>query len=175
MHRIICYKCVNSACPRVGGCLNYIDGTRPPATCTASLERTFSNVTCLCLSNLANLNLKTAVMQQKAFTWVDFISPCGYHSLYIYNKVYASNGYTIFAYIGWLSLTLSLSFPWESMPWCVYISSLAWAGLTLLILTWGQCESLMIGIGARETYSHVFFVSIILWYSGKVKVLTMNR
>ncbi len=39
-------------------------------------------------SNLANLNLLAAVMQQKAFTWVDFISPCGQHSLYIYNKVY---------------------------------------------------------------------------------------
>ena len=33
------------ACPRVGGRLNNIDGTRPPAICTASLERTFSNVT----------------------------------------------------------------------------------------------------------------------------------
>ena len=38
----------------------------------------------------------------------------------------------------------------------------AWAGFQLLILLQGQCESLMIGIGARETYSHVFFVSIIL-------------
>ena len=28
------------------GAIN-IDGTRPPAICTASLERTFSNVTCL--------------------------------------------------------------------------------------------------------------------------------
>ena len=76
--------------------------------------RTLLSVT----SNLANLNLYAAVMQQKASTWVDFISPCGYHSLYIYNKVYASNGDTLFACIGRfsLSLSLTLSFPWESMP-----------------------------------------------------------
>ena len=43
---------------------------------------------------------------------------------------------------------------------CIYHT--AWAGSRLLIFTKGQCESLMIGIGARETYSHVFFVSIIL-------------
>ena len=49
-------------------------------------------------------------MQQKAFTWVDFISPCGQHSLYIYNKVYASNGCTLFAYI-----------ETGTAPWCVYI------------------------------------------------------
>ena len=42
---------------------------------------------------------------------------------------------------------------------CIYHT--AWAGSTLLIFMKGQCESLMIGIGARETYSHVFFVSII--------------
>ena len=33
----------------------------------------------------------------------------------------------------------------------------AWAGFTLLILKWGQCESLKIGIGAEKLYSHVFF------------------
>ena len=42
-----------------------IDGTRPQATCTASLERTFSKRYCLCVENLANLKLLTAVMQQK--------------------------------------------------------------------------------------------------------------
>ena len=103
-------------------------------------------------SNFATLNLSTAVMQLKAFTWVDFISPCGYHSLYIYNKVYSIQWVCSFSvYIG-------------TMPWCVYISSLAWAGLTLLILTWGQCEGLIFGISTRETYSHVFFVSIILMF-----------
>ena len=35
------------ACPRVGGHKNNIDGTRPEGSCTPSLERTFSNVTCL--------------------------------------------------------------------------------------------------------------------------------
>ena len=34
----------------------------------------------------------------------------------------------------------------------VYLYHLAWAGFTLLIFTKGQCESLMIGIGAAETY-----------------------
>jgi hypothetical protein len=39
---------------------------------------------CLWLTNLANLNLGTEVMQQKAFTWVDFISPYGYHFPFLY-------------------------------------------------------------------------------------------
>ena len=42
----------------------------------------------------------------------------------------------------------------------VYISSLAWAGLTLLILLLRQCEGLIVGISTDGTYSHVFFVSI---------------
>ena len=75
-------------------------------------------------SNLANLNLDTAVMQQRASTWVDFISPCGYHSLYIYNKVYASNGHTLFAYIDILGVLRRSGF----------ISSLAWAGLRVAYL-----------------------------------------
>ena len=121
------------ACPRVGGrLLTSMERDLRPFVRPVSKGR-FRTLLSV-VTNLANLKLRTAVMQQKASTWVDFISPCGYHSLYIYNKVYASNGYTLFAYIGWLSLTLSLSFPWESVPWCVYISSLAWAGLTLLIL-----------------------------------------
>jgi len=45
------------ACPRVGGRLNNIDGTRPPAICTASLERTFSNVT-VCKIKLRNFESK---------------------------------------------------------------------------------------------------------------------
>ena len=73
-------------------------------------------------SNFATLNLCAAVMQQKASTWVDFISPYGQHSLYIYNKVYPVSRCTLFAYIEWLSLAYSLSlrlalsllFPWES-------------------------------------------------------------
>ena len=73
-------------------------------------------------SNFATLNLSTAVMQQKAFTWVDFISPCGQLSLYIYNKVY-------FPAMGVLSLRI-----YGGLRRGVYISSLAWAGLTLLIL-----------------------------------------
>ena len=151
------------------GAIN-IDGTRPPASMERDLrpfvrpvsKGRFRTLLSAC-SNFATLKPCAAVMQLKAFTWVDFISPCGYHSLYIYNKVYASNGDTLFAYIGWFSLSfsLTLTFPWESMPWCVHISSLAWAGLTLLILTWGQCEGLNTGVSTRETYSHVFFVSII--------------
>ena len=45
------------ACPRVGGRLINIDGTRPPAICTASLERTFSNVT-VCKIKLRNFESK---------------------------------------------------------------------------------------------------------------------
>ncbi len=53
---------------------------------------------------------------------------------------------------------------------CIYHT--AWAGSTLLIFMKGQCESLMIGIGARETYSHVFFVSIIFEFGCSVLVHT---
>ena len=42
---------------------NDIDGSIPPASCTASLERTFSKRYLSVHSNLANLNLDTAVMQ----------------------------------------------------------------------------------------------------------------
>ena len=62
-----------------------------------------------------------------------------------------------------MSLTLSLSFPWESVPWCVYISSLAWAGLTLLILIKGQCEGLTAGISVmtnRGVLASTFIVSL---------------
>ena len=38
----------------------------------------------------------------------------------------------------------------------------AWAGFTLLILIWGQCESLNVGIGTEELYSHVFFCSLFI-------------
>ena len=77
-------------------------------------------------SNFATLILHAAVMQQRASTWVDFISPCGYHSLYIYNKVYSpAMGVLSLRIHKWFSLSfslsLTLSFPWESMPWCVYI------------------------------------------------------
>ena len=35
----------------------------------------------------------------------------------------------------------------------------AWAGFQLLILTWGQCEGLIVGIGTERFSPHVFFVS----------------
>ena len=41
----------------------------------------------------------------------------------------------------------------------VYISSLAWAGLTLLILIKGQCEGLTVGISAEELTPTSFLVS----------------
>ena len=47
------------------GVINNIDGTRHQAICRASLGRTFSKRYLPVHSNLANLNLDTAVMQQK--------------------------------------------------------------------------------------------------------------
>ena len=43
---------------------------------------------------------------------------------------------------------------------CIYKYRSAWAGLTLLILIWGQCKSLNTGISTGGAFSHVFFVSI---------------
>ena len=49
---------------RVGTLKTYIDGTRPQAICTASLEGRFRTLLSV-RSNLATLNLNAAVMQQK--------------------------------------------------------------------------------------------------------------
>ena len=72
---------------RVGTLKTYIDGTRPQAICTASLEGRFRTLLSVS-SNLATLNLYAAGNATEASTWVDSISPCGHQSLYIYNKVY---------------------------------------------------------------------------------------
>ena len=83
---------------RVGTLKTYIDGTRPQAICTASLEGRFRTLLSV-RSNLATLNLNAAVMQQKRLRGLIFISPCGHQSLYIYNKVYTPRRCTLFAYI----------------------------------------------------------------------------
>ena len=54
---------------------------------------------------------------------------------------------------------LSLRIYGYGAPWCVDISSRRGQASTLLILMKGQCEGLTVGISARETNSHVFFVS----------------
>ena len=41
----------------------------------------------------------------------------------------------------------------------VHIYRSTWAGFTLLILKWGQCESLKIGISTEELTPTSFFVS----------------
>ena len=81
------------------GTINYIDGTRPEGSCKPSLERTFSKRYLSVESNLASLNQDTAVMQQKAFTWVDFISPCGHIPFIYIIRCIPSNGCTVFAYM----------------------------------------------------------------------------
>jgi len=57
-----CVSLHRKVCPSVGGIDIYIDG-ETLASKTASLERRFQNVACLCLSNLATLQLETAVMK----------------------------------------------------------------------------------------------------------------
>ena len=57
----------------------------------------------------------------------------------------------------------------------------AWAGFTLLILTWGQCEGLILGIGAERNFTPTsFFVSVpqvprIIFHSQNVDEVTTNR
>ena len=58
---------------RVGTLKTYIDGTRPQAICTASLEGRFRTLLSV-RSNLATLNLNAAVMQQKRLRGLIFIS-----------------------------------------------------------------------------------------------------
>ena len=55
----------------------------------------------------------------------------------------------------------------------VYIYRSAWAGFTLLILIWGQCESLNVGIGAERNFTPTsFFVSVPF---GAVPFLNVNE
>ena len=56
---------------RVGTLKTYIDGTRPQAICTASLEGRFRTLLSVS-SNLATLNLYAAGNATEASTWVDF-------------------------------------------------------------------------------------------------------
>ena len=78
------YLCSRNACPCEGGYVKtYIDGTRPPAICTASLEGRFRTLLSV-RSNLANLNLDTAVMQQKRLRGLILYLPAAIIPLYIY-------------------------------------------------------------------------------------------
>ena len=56
------------------GTLNDIDGTRPQATCTASLERTFSKRYLSVIFKLRNFESKNSGDATETSTWVDFIS-----------------------------------------------------------------------------------------------------
>ena len=60
----------------------------------------FLNVTCLCVENLANLKLETAVVQQRRLRGLILYLPAAIIPLYIYNKVYTPRRCTLFAYIG---------------------------------------------------------------------------
>ena len=116
---------------------------------------------CLCKSNFATLNLNAAVMQQRASTWVDFISPCGYLPFIYIIRCTSQQWVCSLSVYGSVIVNVVVIVSLGTAPWCIDISSLAWAGLTLLILIKGQCEGLTAGISTRETYSHVFFVSIV--------------
>ena len=78
------------------------------------------------------MNPNTAVMQQKAFTWVDFISSCGQYSLYIYNKVYPVQQVYCLCVYRMVIVSVSVTFIVKvkvivnvplgcPAPWCVYI------------------------------------------------------
>ena len=49
----------------------------------------------------------------------------------------------------------------------------AWAGFTLLILTWGQCEGLILGIGAERNFTPTSFFVSELRYSGSISIVRM--
>ena len=120
------YLCPRNAYPCEGGYVKtYIDGTRPQAICTASLEGRFRTLLSV-FPNLANLNLYAAVMQLRASTWVDFISTYGYHPLYIYNKVYT---------------------PTKVHALCVYIPGVDSVDMYILELLWPWCVYIIAGVG----------------------------
>jgi hypothetical protein len=94
-------------------------------------ERTFSERYQSVMSNLANLNLSTAVMQRSVRVGV----------------LYPGR-----------SVTVIVSWWFTSAP--NYIISLGVGWLALLILAKRQCESLTSGIGAEEQTPTSFFISI---------------
>ena len=96
----------------------------------------------VCVFKLRNFETSHGGNATEASAWVDFISPCGHNPLLIYIKgVCHNDGHTLFAYIDQSG---------DDVPWCVHIYRSAWAGFTLLILDWGQCEGLNTGIGAER-------------------------
>jgi len=93
------------------------------------------------LTNLANLNLNAAVMQQRRLRRLILYLPA---ALYLYNYIIRCtphNRCTILSYILFGIVR----------PWCVLYDHLAWAGSTLLILIKRQCKSLSVGVSAIET------------------------
>ena len=118
---------------------------RPQASCTASLERTFSKRYLSVLSNFATLIPLTAVMQQKRSRGWMLYSPRP-RSLYILIRCNSPLVECVLVYIC-LGLWGRSGFVYHS----------AWADFTLLILKWGQCEGLIVGIGAERNFTPTSF------------------
>ena len=103
----------------------------------------------------------------EASAWVDFISSYGNHFPFLYIiRCMPRNRYTLIVvymcscvFIGILYMyrTAVLFGVCHAVVYAYIIT--AWAGFQLLILTKGQCESLIDGIGTEKFTPHVFFVS----------------
>ena len=105
------------------GTVYYIDGKRPLAVCRAGLWRTFSKRYLTVSSNLANLNLYAAVMQQRRPRGRLFISLRLIFLLYIIRCTPFEGVICVYIYL------------WDywAAPGMTYNHS-AWAGFPLLIL-----------------------------------------
>ena len=98
------YLCSRNACPCEGGYVkNLHRWNETSGHLYGQSRKTFSNVT-VCNDKSSKFESSYSGNATEASTWVDFISPCGHQSLYIYNKVYALNRCTLFAYICVLEL-----------------------------------------------------------------------
>ena len=126
----------------------------------------FLNVT-VCSFKLRNFESMYSGDAAEASAWVDFISSYGNHFSFLYIiRCMPRNRYTLIVvymcscvFIGILYMyrTAVLFGVCHAVVYAYIIT--AWAGFQLLILTKGQCESLMIGISAEKFTPHVFFVS----------------
>ena len=130
----------------MGGWLNLTCWKRPPASCTASLERTFSKrYLSVVIKSRKFESSYSGDATRKTSAWVNVSFPRP-HPLYILIRCNSPSVECILVYI-----RLGLS----GRSGLVYHS--AWAGFTLLILMKGQCESLIPGIGAERNFTPTSF------------------
>ena len=120
-------------------------------------------------SNFATLKPVTAVVQQRRLRGLILYLPAAIIPLYIYNKVYTLQRCTLFAYIcegrsPWIHISVVPSFRHSGIDQAVVYVYILSAGVGRLHVAYPQVGAMRrpeVRDRHGETFSHVFFVSII--------------